>query len=268
MLLAIDIGNTNVSLGVYEAENLIAQWRLKTFSDKTSDEIGVVIRQMFSLAAIEYKKIDAVIVSSVVPQLDFTFQKMSVKYLKREAIFVDSSFNFGLKIKYEPVSSVGIDRVIAASAAVHKYGKPCIVCDFGTATTIDAVNSRGEYLGGAIAPGIGVLADALFQKTSKLPRVEIKKPAKVIGNSTADSINSGIYFGYVGLVENIVRETIEELGEKPKTIATGGFANLLADGSKTIETIIETIDETLLLDGLRFVYEKNFAVKTFKDSFK
>jgi type III pantothenate kinase len=177
---------------------------------------------------------------------------MSVTYFGLNAIVLDSSFDFGLEIKYNPPSSVGIDRVVAATAAVHKYGKPCIVCDFGTATTIDAVNAKGEYLGGTITPGMNVFADALFEKTSKLPKVEIKKVETVIGNSTVHSIQAGIYFGYGGLVDRIIRRMIEELGEKPRIVATGGLAVLVAEGSE----LIETIDETLMLEGLRLIYEK------------
>lgn len=226
---------------------------MATVRDRTADEIGVLARQMFLLAEIDYRKISAVVVSSVVPPLNSAFRKMSENYFDRKAIVVDSTFDFGLEIKYNPVSSVGIDRIVAASAAVHKYGKPCVVCDFGTATTIDAVNSRGEYLGGTIAPGMNVFADALFQKTSKLPKVEIKKPENVIGNSTVDSIQAGIYFGYAGLVDGIVSRMIAGLGENPKVVATGGLAAFIAESCE----LIETVDATLLLEGLRLIYEKN-----------
>ncbi len=221
--------------------------------NRTSDEIGVLARQMFSVSEINHKKISAFVISSVVPQLNFAFRKMSEKYFGLNAIFVDSTFDFGLNIKYNPPSSVGIDRIIAASAAVYKYGKPCVVCDFGTATTIDAVNSQGEYLGGTITPGINVLAASLFEKTAKLPKVDIKKAEKVIGNSTINSIQAGIYFGYAGLVEKIISLMITELGEKPKVIATGGLAVFVAESCE----LIETIDETLLLEGLRMIYKKN-----------
>ncbi len=252
MLLAIDIGNTNTSLGVYDGENLIAHWRIATLRNRTSDEIGVLVRQMFFVSGIDYKKVSAVIVSSVVPQLNSAFRKMSEKYFGLDAIVLDSTFDFGLKIKYNPPSSVGIDRVVAASAAVQKYGKPCVVCDFGTATTIDAVNSAGEYLGGTIAPGMNVLADALFEKTSKLPKVEIKKVETIIGNSTVHSIQAGIYFGYAGLVDGIIQRMIPELGEKPKVVATGGLAVFVTESCE----LIEIVDETLMIEGLRIVYEK------------
>ncbi len=258
MLLAIDIGNTNTSLGVYDRENLIAQWRMATVQSQTFDEIGVLARQMFSVSEIDYKKVSAVIVSSVVPQLNSAFREMSEKYFGLDSIILDSTFDFGLKIKYNAPSSVGIDRIVAASAASYKYGNPCIVCDFGTATTIDAVNSNGEYLGGTIVPGMNVLADALFEKTSKLPKVEVEKVETVIGNSTVHSIQAGIYFGYAGLVDGIVRRMITELGEKPKVIATGGLAVFIAESCE----LIETIDETLVLEGLRLIYEKNEKAKS------
>ncbi len=226
---------------------------MATLHTRTFDEIGVLIRQMFSVSGIDYKKISSIVISSVVPPLNLAFRKMSEKYFERQAIIVDSTFDFGLKIKYNPPSSVGIDRIIAASAAIQKYGKPCIICDFGTATTIDAVNSSGDYLGGTIAPGMITFADALFEKTSKLPKIEIKKVETVIGNSTINSIQAGIYFGYIGLVDGILQRMIAELGEKPKIIATGGLAVFIAESCQ----LIETIDETLLLEGLRLVCEKN-----------
>ncbi len=252
MLLAIDIGNTNTSLGIFDGENLIEQWRIATVREKTSDELGALIRQMLALSNFDYKKISALIASSVVPQLNFTFQKMSEKYLGLAATFVDATFDFGLQIKYNPPSSVGIDRIVAAVGAIEKYGKPCIVCDFGTATTIDAVNFKGEFLGGIITTGINLLADALFQNTSKLPKVEIKKPESIIGSSTVHSIQAGIYFGYIALVDGIIKKMVSELGEKPMVVATGGFAKFIAESSEKIEII----DEILMLEGLRIIHGK------------
>jgi len=253
MLLTIDIGNTKTTFGVFDGENLVKKWRLSTVRDRTSDEIGVLLRQFFLIDEIDFSKISAIIASSVVPQLDFAFQEMSEKYFGLPAIFLGHTFDFGFKINYNPPSAVGVDRLIDAFAAVFKYGKPCIVCDFGTATTIDAVSSKGEYLGGIIAPGMNVLADALFQKTSKLPKVEIKKPATVFGTSTVGSIQAGIYFGYIGLVNEILRKMIDELGEQPRIIATGGLAFLIAQSSD----LIEITDENLMLEGLRLIYEKS-----------
>jgi len=257
MLLAIDIGNTNTSVGIFDGENLIEHWRIATIRERTSDELGVLIRQIIALSDFDYREISALIASSVVPQLNFTFQKMSEKYLGQATTFVDATFDFGLQIKYNPPSSLGIDRIVAAAGAMEKYGKPCIVCDFGTATTIDAVNSQGEFLGGIITTGINLLADALFQNTSKLPKVEIKKPESIIGKTTVHSIQAGIYFGYIGLVNAIVEKMIAELGEKPTVVATGGFAKIIAESSEKIEIV----DETLMLEGLRLIYEKQARSK-------
>ena len=254
MLLAIDIGNTNTSLGVFDGDNLIYHWRIATDRKKTSDELGVLIRQMLALSKFDYQNISAIILSSVVPQLNFTFQKMSENYLGQTMIFVDASFDFGLQIQYNSPASLGIDRIIAAAGATEKYGKPCIVCDFGTATTMDAVNSKSEFLGGIITTGMNLLADALFQNTSKLPKVEIKKPESIIGKSTVHSIQAGIYFGYIGLVDGIIERIIAELGENPTVVATGGLAKLIAESSEKIEIV----DETLMLESLKIIYEKRF----------
>lgn len=252
MLLVVDIGNSNISLGVCEGENLIAQWRMATVRERTADEYGVLARQMLALSEIDFRKISAVIIASVVPPLNFTFQKMSENYFKRRAVFVDNTLDFGLKIKYNPPSDAGADRIVGAAAAVEKYGAPCIVADFGTATTFDAVNAKREYLGGVIAPGITIFSDALFRRAVKLPRVEIKKPEKIIGDSTVGSIQSGLYYGYAGLVDGILRRMIEELGGQTKIVATGGLAPLISPASE----FIEAIDANLTLDGLRIIYEK------------
>lgn len=254
MLLVVDIGNTNTSLGVYADENLAAHWRMATVRYRTADEYGVLARQMFTVSEIDYRKIDAVIVASVVPPLNYTFQKMSENYFGHKAIFVDNTLDFGLKILYNPASDVGADRIVDAVAAIERYGAPCVVVDFGTATTFDAINSKGEYLGGVITPGITISSDALFQRAAKLPRVEIKKPAGVIGDSTVGSIQSGLYYGYAGLVDGILRRMIDELGGETKVVATGGLAPLISQASE----LIETVDDTLTLEGLRLVYQKLF----------
>jgi type III pantothenate kinase len=243
MILAIDIGNSSTKLGVFDNENLVKRLIIPTIRSKSADEIYTSIQDELTF------RFSAVVVSSVVTELHDAFLELGEKYFNRTPIFVDNTFDFGLEIKYFPPENLGIDRIIAAFAAVKKYGKPCIVCDFGTATTIDAVNSKNEYLGGIITPGMNTLSEALFIKTSKLPRVEIRKPETVIGNSTVASIQSGIFYGYVGLTEGIIKRMSDELGEKPNVIATGGFAKLIAENCD----LIEIIDENLILEGLRLL---------------
>jgi type III pantothenate kinase len=244
MLLAIDIGNTLTKFGVFENDTLQSRTAVPTVRRQNADEFYHP----------EIENIHAVIISSVVPELNKVHQEFSQKHYHLEPLFVDSSFDFNLKIKYNPPDKLGVDRLTAAFAAIEKYSVPCIVSDFGTATTIDAVNSKREFLGGIIAPGMQTMSDALFLKTSQLPKIVIKKPESVIGNSTEKAIESGIYFGYIGLVDGVIERMIAELGEKAKVVATGGFANLIAESSVKIDVV----DDDLLLEGLRLVYEKRF----------
>ncbi|MGI8638564.1 MAG: type III pantothenate kinase [Pyrinomonadaceae bacterium] len=246
MILAIDIGNSRTKLGVFDGAKLIKRFTIPTIRSKSADEIYDSIQPEIT------QQISSVIISSVVPELENSFRKLAERYFNSKAAFVDNKFDSGLKIRYFPPENLGTDRLIAAFAAVGKYGKPIIICDFGTATTIDVVNSKSEYLGGIITPGINTLGEALFTKTSKLPRVEIKKPESVIGNSTVSSIQAGIFYGYIGLVEGILRRMSGELDEKSKVVATGGFAKLLAESCD----LIEIVDENLMLDGLRLIHEK------------
>jgi type III pantothenate kinase len=252
MLLVIDIGNTNTSLGVYDGERLVAHWRLTTARSRTVDEWGVHARNLFALACLDFKSIDAIAIASVVPPLNFTLKQMAESYFGLTPLFIDHTIDTGVPILYEPPSDVGADRIVDAVAAIQKYGAPCIVVDFGTATTFDAINAKGEYLGGVITPGISISSDALFQRAAKLPRVEIKRPQNVIGSNTIEAMQSGLYHGYVGLVDGILRKMIDELGGSPKVIATGGLAPLIAKGSE----FIQDVDENLTLDGLRLVYER------------
>lgn len=252
MLLVIDIGNTNTSLGVFDGEELAAHWRLTTARSRTVDEWSVYARNLFDLAGLDFKAIDAIAIASVVPPLNFTLKRMAEVYFQLTPFFVDHTVNTGVPILYQPPADVGADRIVDAVAAIKKYGAPCIVVDFGTATTFNAINSQGEYLGGLITPGIAISSDALFERAAKLPRVEIKRPGKVIGASTVEAMQSGLYHGYVGLVDGILRKMIDELGGSVRVVATGGLAPLIATGSE----FIETVDETLTLEGLRLVYER------------
>ncbi len=252
MLLVIDVGNSNTSLGVFRGAELIAHWRLTTNLARTVDEYGVHARNLFELAHLDFKAIDAIAIASVVPPLNYTLKRMAEVYFQITPLFVDNATNTGLHILYEPASDVGADRIVDAVAAIQKYGSPCIVVDFGTATTFNAINANGEYVGGAITPGIMISSEALFARTAKLPRVDIKRPNKVIGSSTVAAMQSGLYYGYAGLVDGVLEKMIEEIGEKPRVIATGGLAQLIATGSK----FIELVDDTLTLEGLRLVYER------------
>lgn len=253
MLLVIDVGNTNTVLGVYDQEKLVSHWRLTTERSRTIDEYGIQFRNLFLLAGIDAGVINAVAISSVVPTLNYTLEKVSHQYLGLEPMFIDHSSDTGMTIRYSPISDVGADRIVNSVAAIARFGAPCIVVDFGTATTFDVVNSNREYLGGVITPGITISAEALFQRASRLSRVEIRRPDRVIGETTAGSMQSGLYYGYIGLVDGILRRMITELNEKPRIIATGGLARLIGRGSE----YIEEIDDNLTLEGLRLIFVRN-----------
>jgi len=252
MLLVIDAGNTNTSLGVYQGTDLVAHWRLTTARNRTVDEYGVHARNLFELAGLDFKAINAIAIASVVPPLNYTLKRMAEVYFHLTPLFVDHTTDLGLRVLYEPASDVGADRLVDAVAATEKYGAPCIIVDFGTATTFNAITQHGDYLGGVITPGIMISADALFERTAKLPRVDIKRPGKVIGSSTVAAMQSGLYHGYVGLVDGVLRKMLNEMGGSPRVIATGGLASLIA----TCSSLIELVDDTLTLEGLRLVFER------------
>lgn len=253
MLLTIDVGNTNSVLGVFRGEELIAHWRLTTARLQTVDEYGVLTRNLFTLKDLDPKGVSGIIISSVVPPVNWTLGEMARIYFGQKALFVEPGVKTGMAVLVDNPMEVGADRIVNGVAAFHQYGGPCIVVDFGTAITFDVISAKGEYLGGVIAPGIGISSEALFARAAKLPRVEIKDPGRVVGTNTVANMQSGLYYGAVDMVDGILQRMKAEIGGKVAVIATGGHANLVAKGSK----YIEHADEYLTLTGLRLIWGKN-----------
>jgi type III pantothenate kinase len=253
MLLVIDVGNTNTVLGVFEGKDLRFQWRLSTNRGQTADEYGILIRNLFTLDGVPFDRITGIMIASVVPTLDPLLEEMAEGYFHIKAVFLGPGTRTGMAIRYDNPLEVGADRIADAVAAYEKYGGPCVVVDFGTGINFDVVSEKGEYLGGAIAPGIGIAAEALFQRAARLPRVEIREPQKVIGTNTVSSMQSGLFYGAVGAVDGILDRLCAALGKKPKVIATGGQASLIAAASK----YKPPVEPALTLEGLRIIYERN-----------
>jgi type III pantothenate kinase len=256
LILVMDVGNTNIVLGVYKADELAAYWRISTDRDKSADELGMLVLQLFNYEGIKSDRIKGIIISSVVPNLMYTLEHMTRKYFNIRAMVVGPGIKTGMHIKYDNPKEVGADRIVNAVAAYELYGGPVIIIDFGTATTFCVVSQNGEYLGGAIAPGIKISSEALFQRAAKLPRVELVKPETVIGKNTINSMQAGIIFGYVGQVDYIVNRMKQELNTDVTVVATGGLAKLIASESQTINRV----NGLLTLEGLRIIYKRNISL--------
>jgi type III pantothenate kinase len=253
LIFVLDVGNTNTVLGVYEKDELKFHWRIETNRSKTEDEYGMLVKSLFEHVGIRFEDIHGIIISSVVPPIMFSLERMCQKYFHVNPLIVGPGIKTGLDIKYDNPREVGADRIVNAVAGIHEYGSPLIIVDFGTATTYCYINEKEQYMGGAIAPGIGISTEALYTRASKLPRIEIAAPDHIIGKSTVAAMQSGIFYGFVGQVDGIVSRMKAYSKIEPKVIATGGLASLIANESETIDHV----DPFLTLKGLRLIYKRN-----------
>lgn len=253
MLLCIDVGNTNMVMGLYDAENLVGNWRLETKKERTADEFGIFIKELLNFSHFKLDMISNIVISNVVPTLTYTLREMCKKYFQIEPFCIDAAVKSPLKINLDQPKEIGADRIVNAVAVFAEYKTDCIIIDFGTATTFDVVTKEGGYEGGIICPGIKISSEALFHRASKLPRVEIIRPEHVIGKNTIECMQAGLFFGYVGMVDSLVERIQEETGKEFTVVATGGLAHVINKGSKTIDHV----DDLLTLKGLRFLWKYN-----------
>lgn len=255
MLFAVDVGNTNLTLGVYRRGKWVADWRLKTDTSQSIDGWGVLFRNLFSLADLSIREVNGIIIASVVPSLDSSLEQMAKRYFDAQPLFVDHRVDTGMPVKTDHPAEVGADRIVNSVAAYAKLGGPCISVDFGTAITFDCVSAAGEYIGGAICPGIGVSSEALFRRTARLPQIDVREPANVIGANTVAMLQSGLYYGTLGMVDSILERMLRVLGGNTKVVATGGQARVICPGSR----YIRDIEDNLTLDGLRLIWDRHAA---------